>query len=62
MQTTGGEETKKNGGNLRYRSSDTILKFGRAFDEGNHIYSNKNETSNFHGTVYFDSVKLSQQK
>ena len=26
------------------------------------IYSNKKETSNFHGTVSFDPVKMSQQK
>ena len=26
------------------------------------IYSNKKETSVFHGTVSFDSVKMSQQK
>ena len=29
---------------------------------GNNIYSNKKETSDFHGTVSFDPVKLSQQK
>ena len=27
-----------------------------------HIYSNKKETSDFHGTVSFDPVKMSQQK
>ena len=26
------------------------------------IYSNKKETSDFHGTVSFDPVKISQQK
>ena len=26
------------------------------------IYSNKKETSDFHGTVSFDPVKMSQQK
>ena len=26
------------------------------------VYSNKKDTSDFHGTVYFDSVKMSQQK
>ena len=26
------------------------------------IYSNKKETSDFHGTVLFDPVKMSQQK
>ena len=27
-----------------------------------YIYSNKKETSDFHGTVSFDPVKMSQQK
>ena len=26
------------------------------------IYSNKKDTSVFHGTVYFDPIKMSQQK
>ena len=27
-----------------------------------HVYSNKKETSDFHGTVSFDPVKMLQQK
>ena len=36
----------------------------RSYKDGNVsiIYSNKKETSDFHGTVSFDLVKLSQQK
>ena len=31
-------------------------------DDGEELYSNKKETSDFHGTVCFDPGKMSQQK
>ena len=44
---------------LQYRIK---LKLYSAYPVLGHIYSNKKETSDFHGTVYFDPVKISQQK
>ena len=44
-------------------SSDKHLDCPRLIKAGSqYIYSNKKETSDFHGTVSFDPVKMLQQK
>ena len=40
----------------------SFFKYFLFFFIQNIIYSNKKETSDFHGTVSFDPVKMSQQK
>ena len=39
-----------------------LLKHKTVLLSTHNIYSNKKETSDFHGTVYFDPVKMLQQK
>ena len=45
-------------------NSETVFRLPilREFDNPTYIYSNKKETSDFHGTVSFDPAKMLQQK
>ena len=50
-------------GNKRVKSVVTVsFLTGLSYLRVTEIYSNKKETSDFHGTVPFDPVKMSQQK